>query len=255
MFRKREQNDVFKQKNRMSELNKNNSDIHYENNDNCTLIKTFLNRRLFDIELYMTIILNEVKIDIIPEILKIKENIIYYDISDCKSLNEILKTNVNKNLLFKELLLFIQKIQNYKLNVNLNINNIFVKIDKNKQIKFFLINVSNANFNTTLKSNTDFIFPLYTRLNYHQIKSNNTTVFFENELNENELNELNENELDELNENELDELNENEFDELNENEFDELNELNELNENELTENKEIPNDIEPENEFIDMYLI
>lgn len=243
MFRKRN-GDVFKQKNSMPELNKNNSDIHYENNDDCTLIKTFLNRRLFDIELYMTIILNDVNIDIIPEILKIEENVIYYDISNCKSLNEILKTNGRYNIkLFKELLLFIQKIQNYKLIVNLNVNNIFVKIHKNKQIKFFLIDVSNIIFNTQFNNG----FTLYTRLNYHQIKSNNTTVFFENESNENEMNELIDTYLE--NESILNEsiLNENISTENKEN-------LDEIEpENILTENKEILDENEI-NKFIDMYL-
>ena len=131
-------------------LNKLSNDIFYEKK-NGILKKNYINRQLFDWETYILYIFinNDInlKLNFIPEIVNIDENIIEYDIKDCISLRElIIKNQINYDCILNELLIFLKNLQQNKIVIgNINIDNIFTKICDGRII-FYVIDLSKTNF-------------------------------------------------------------------------------------------------------------
>jgi hypothetical protein len=141
---------IFKSKkeNFTTFLNRFSDQFFYEKR-NSTLEKTFFNRALFDFELYILLILDKIKLKIVPEILEISDpkiSRIVYNINEMISLREIFEKNtINFHYLINELLTFLKMIQYSKLLIgNLNIDTIYVK--ENSKLEFYIIDFSKANF-------------------------------------------------------------------------------------------------------------
>ena len=134
-------------------LNRYSDESFYEKIDKM-LEKTFFNRALFDYELYILLMLDKIKLNIVPEILHISDSKsfnrdsskIMYNINEMISLREAFEKNsINFHYLINELLTFLKMIQNSKLLIgNLNIDTIYVK-NTNKLV-FYIIDFSKANF-------------------------------------------------------------------------------------------------------------
>lgn len=149
---------IFKSKKNHSVLNNNNTNkyINYDKIDG-NIIKTFFKREQFDLELYTNIKLNEMNLNILPEILFIEDNdtfsTIKYNTNNLLSLRDILEKKNNFNYIINELVSFIKTIKNNKIIIgNLHIDNIYVNL---KSMEFFIIDLINVNFNKD-ESNLDF---------------------------------------------------------------------------------------------------
>lgn len=134
-------------------LNTINKNVNYDKIDG-NIIKTFFKREQFDEELYSIFILEEIKLNIVPEILTIDDNnsVIKYNTNNLVSLRSILLTN-NLNYIINELFSFIKEIKNYKVTIgNLHVDNIYINI---KTMEFFIIDLININFDKE-ENNIDF---------------------------------------------------------------------------------------------------
>lgn len=141
---------IFKsKKDSITFLNRFSDQFFYENK-NDKLEKIFFNRELFDYELYILLMLDKIKLNIVPEILEINDfnpSKIIYNISDKISLRETFEKNtINFHYLINELLSFLKMIQHSKLLIgNLNIDTIYVGV-QNSKLEFRIIDFSKANF-------------------------------------------------------------------------------------------------------------
>jgi len=146
-----------KKKDSITFLNRFSNQFFYEKkNDN--LDKIFFNRALFDYELYILLMLDKIKLNIVPEILEINDtnnnnsSQIIYNINGMISLRYAFEKNsINFHYLINELLTFLKIIQYSKLLIgNLNIDTIYVKSfapqQQNSKLEFYIIDFSKANF-------------------------------------------------------------------------------------------------------------
>lgn len=155
----------------------------YEKMD-CILDKIFFNRALFDYELYIILMLNNIKLtSIIPEILDINDSKIsriVYNINGMISLREAFEKNtINFHYLINELLTFLKMIQYSKLLIgNLNIDTIYVR--ENYKLEFYIIDFSKANFSDRI---LDLDFQsLYISLNENNVVSQKNLNYFDQEF-------------------------------------------------------------------------
>jgi len=170
---------IFKsKKDSITFLNRFSDQFCYEKK-NYTLEKIFFNREIFDYELYILLMLNKIKLKIVPEILEISDfnpSKIIYNISDMISLRETFKKNtINFHYLINELLSFLKMIQHSKLLIsNLNIDTIYVK--QNTKLEFYIIDFSKANF-------TERILDLDFQLLYISLNENTEHIISQKNLN------------------------------------------------------------------------
>lgn len=137
----------------LNNLNYINKSINYDKIDG-NIIKTFFKREQFDIELYSIYMLNQMNLNILPEILNIDDSnsVIKYNTSNLLSLREALSCE-NLNYIVNELFSFIRNIKKSKITIgNLHIDNIYIDM---KTMEFFIIDLININFNKQ-ENNLDF---------------------------------------------------------------------------------------------------
>jgi hypothetical protein len=171
-------------------LNRFSDESFYEKRNN-TLEKTFFNRALFDYELYILLILDKIKLKIVPEILEICDpkmnsfpnspSRIIYNINGMISLRDAFEKNfINFHYLINELLTFLKMIQYSKLLIgNLNIDTIYVR--ENSKLEFYIIDFSKANFSDRI---LDLDFQsLYISLNENNMVSQKNLNYFDQEFN------------------------------------------------------------------------
>ena len=170
-----------KDKTSIAFLNTIQNDFFYEKNGD-TLEKVFFSRELFDFELYIMLMLIEIKLNIIPEILEISDlpntsSNIKYDIENMISLREAFKV-INFHYLVNELLSFLKVIQSSKLLIgNLNIDTIYVK---KSNLTFYIIDFSKCIFTDRI---LDLDFQsLYISLNENNNISQNKLNYFNEEF-------------------------------------------------------------------------
>lgn len=196
---------IFKsrKKDSITFLNKlSNDETYFYERRSGILEKKFFNRVIFDYELYIILMLNKIKLDIVPEILDISDisyisdisdindindisdihytsSGIVYDVNNMISLREVFKRNINFHYLINELLTFLKVIQYSKLLIgNLNIDTIYVKNDEN--LKFYIIDFSKTNFSDKI---LDLDFQsLYISLNENNIVSQKNLSYFNQEF-------------------------------------------------------------------------
>jgi len=174
---------IFKsKKDSITFLNRFSDQFFYEKK-NYTLEKIFFNREIFDYELYILLMLDKIKLNIVPEILEISDfnpSKIIYNISDMISLRETFEKNtINFHYLINELLSFLKMIQHSKLLIgNLNIDTIYVK--QNTKLEFYIIDFSKANFTERILD-LDFQL-LYISLNENNIVSQKNLNYFDKEF-------------------------------------------------------------------------
>jgi hypothetical protein len=110
-----------------------------------TYVKNYIDKTLFDNDIYIIAMFNKYNIDIIPEILHIQENYIEYQYKDIYVLREILNNkNINYHHLINELLSFFKILKIHKIFIgHLHIDNIYVNI---KTLKCYIIDLSNVKF-------------------------------------------------------------------------------------------------------------
>lgn len=181
-----------KKKDSVTFLNRFSDQFFYEKK-NDTLEKIFFNRALFDYELYILLMLDKIKLNIVPEILEINDtnnnnlSQIIYNISDMISLRYAFEKNsINFHYLINELLTFLKMIQYSKLLIgNLNIDTIYVKSfapqQQNSKLEFYIIDFSKANFSDRI---LDLDFQsLYISLNENNIVGQKNLNYFDQEFN------------------------------------------------------------------------
>lgn len=141
--------------------------------------KIFEEKKLFDWEMYIIVILDKYNIDIIPEILYVNDNLIKYKLSDIFSLREILNDKtINFHHLINELLCFFKIFKKNKiLHLQLNIDNIYVN---KKTLRCYIIDLTNVHF-TDKESNLNFQ-SLYISLLQNNIKKS-TLTYMNDQLN------------------------------------------------------------------------
>lgn len=141
---------IFKssaKKNSMRYLNKLvNEDVFYEIHNN-NITKIFFTKNKFDWEIYVSLILDKLDLDIIPEIINInygEVSCINYNTSNLVSLRNLFESNNNFHYIINELLSFLKSIKNKNVLIgNLHIDTIYV----NKEtMKFYILDISNTIF-------------------------------------------------------------------------------------------------------------
>jgi len=186
---------IFKSKNNQRSItflnNHLDHKIYFYRKIHDNLEKIFFNRSLFDYELYIILMLNKIKLFIVPEIADITDNnnnnnhsCIIYNTNGMISLRDAFKS-INFHYLINELLAFLKMIQNSKLLIaNLNIDTIYVK-NIQKKLEFYIIDFSKANFTDRL-SDLDFQ-SLYISLNENteRIVNQKKLDYFDQEFNNN----------------------------------------------------------------------
>lgn len=141
--------------------------------------KIFTDKMLFDFEIYIIVLLDKLKFDIIPEILYIDDNLIKYNFTNIFSLRKILNDkSINFHHLINELLSFFKIFKKNKIiSGNLNIDNIYVN---KKTLKCYITDLSNVNF-IDKETNIDFQ-SLYISLLENNVE-NSVIQYMDNELN------------------------------------------------------------------------
>lgn len=176
-----------KKKDSVTFLNRFSDQFFYEKTSD-TLEKIFFNRALFDYELYILLMLDKIKLNIVPEILEINDtnnnnsSQIIYNINGMISLRYAFEKNsINFHYLINELLTFLKMIQYSKLLIgNLNIDTIYVK-QQNSKLEFYIIDFSKANFSDRI---LDLDFQsLYISLNENNIVGQKNLNYFDQEFN------------------------------------------------------------------------
>jgi len=140
---------IFKtsKNNNMTHLNKLHNDIFYEKTKG-NISKTFLQKSKFDFEVYVSLMLNKIGLDIIPDILTIDyDNTIYpcitFDTSRLISLRKIFETK-HFHYVINELLSFLKTIKNKNVLIgNLNVDTIYVD---EKSMRFYVLDITNTIF-------------------------------------------------------------------------------------------------------------
>lgn len=141
--------------------------------------KIFTDKMLFDFEIYIIVLLDKLKFDIIPEILYIDDNLIKYNFTNIFSLRKIFNDkSINFHHLINELLSFFKIFKKNKIiSGNLNIDNIYVN---KKTLKCYITDLSNVNF-IDKETNIDFQ-SLYISLLENNVE-NSVIQYMDNELN------------------------------------------------------------------------
>ena len=119
-----------------------------------TFCKNYIDKTLFDFDIYIIAMFNKYNIDIIPEILHIQENFIEYQSKDIYVLRDILNNkSINYHHLINELLSFFKILKTFKILIgHLHIDNIYVNI---KTLKCYIVDLTNVKF---INKKTDLNF-------------------------------------------------------------------------------------------------
>lgn len=131
-------------------LNRISANIEYIRSTESTIIKVYNDKQKFDWDLYIILYCQESKIDIIPEVKKIKYNndetsIEFYMKNLCSLKCFLMTEHISKShLLINELVSFIRYLKTIKIQTNnLSIDTLF--IDK-ENFKFYLLDTINITF-------------------------------------------------------------------------------------------------------------
>lgn len=173
---------IFKtsKNNNMTYLNELHNDIFYEKTKS-NISKTFLKKSKFDFEVYISLMLNKIGLDIIPDILCIDYDnttfpCITFDTSNLIPLRKILKVK-HFHYIINELLSFLRIVKDKNVLIgSLNIDTIYVN---QKTTKFYILDVTNIIFkNLSNDLNTQ---SLYISL-YDNSLDNQIVKYFEKEI-------------------------------------------------------------------------
>lgn len=140
---------IFKTSNNnsMGDLNKLNNNVFYEKNKG-NISKTFFQKSKFDFEVYISLMLNKIGLDIIPDILSIDYDntefpCIIFDTSSLVSLRKIFETK-HFHYIVNELLSFLKTIKDKNVLIgSLNIDTVYVN---EKSMKFYVLDITNTIF-------------------------------------------------------------------------------------------------------------
>lgn len=187
-------NNIFKYSNNnhgafhKNNLNTFHNDMFYKKSDT-KITKTFLEKSRFDWDIFILFILQKLNLDIIPHIINIEYNHkisnITFDVSNLISLREVFsqKYYFNFHYIINELFSFLKTIKDKNIFVNnLHIDTIYINRFKDKQedIAFYILDISDTSFDKNL--NTNNIDTLYLSLYNEPSISYNIITYFGKEM-------------------------------------------------------------------------